>query len=219
MQPPFDQAFWDDLYSAQETIWSGRPNPNLVVEAADLAPGSALDVGSGEGSDAVWLAARGWQVTAVDLSEIALARAAARVQREQDDAQDPTAPLLETASRISWQHRDILQWSPAARAFDLVTSQYSHFETSDMHALVVRLAEAVAVGGHLLVAGHEDHGHRHAPGDEEHEGVGMGPAFFYTPDELVGLLDPDDWQIVVAEFRPHPAREGRDTVLHARRRR
>ncbi|AMM20608.1 hypothetical protein AX769_11245 [Frondihabitans sp. PAMC 28766] len=230
MTPTFDQPFWDDLYSASDRIWSGRPNPHLVTEASALTPGTALDIGSGEGGDAVWLASHGWQVTAVDLSEVALARADAHWQQGLT-AQDATGTGSETPSRVSWQHRDILQWSPLAGAFDLVSSQYSHFPTAVMHELVGRLAAAVAPGGTLLVVGHEDHGHRHAD-DSSHaehahtEGAEaaqpkaepFGPEFFYTPDELAGLLAPAEWEILVREFRPHPAREGRDAVLRARRR-
>jgi SAM-dependent methyltransferase len=232
MTPTFDQPFWDDLYSASDRIWSGRPNPHLVTEASGLAPGRALDIGSGEGGDAVWLASEGWSVTAVDLSEVALGRAQAH-------AQDPAQTDPEVAARITWQHRDVLAWAPDAVSFDLVSSQYSHFPTADMHALVERLAAAVTPGGHLLVVGHEDHGHRHSSDEEkghgerdgqhgEHEEHGehedraeravMDAGFFYTPDELRELLDPARWEVLVAEYRPHPSREGRDTVLHARRR-
>jgi SAM-dependent methyltransferase len=233
MSSAFDQPFWDDLYSASDRIWSGRPNPHLVTEATGITPGRALDIGSGEGGDAVWLASEGWSVTAVDLSEVALGRARAHAQ---DPAQtDPT-----TAARITWEHRDVLAWAPEPSSFDLVSSQYSHFPTADMHALVERLAAAVAPGGHLLVVGHEDHGHRHSSASAEHEHadeVGeheageheaghdepeqravMDAGFFYTPDELRGLLDPALWEVQVADYRQHPSREGRDTVLHARRR-
>ena len=67
-----DEAFWEEMYRSRSTIWSGRPNSQLVTEVGDLVPGTALDVGSGEGADAVWLAELGWQVTAVDISATAL---------------------------------------------------------------------------------------------------------------------------------------------------
>ncbi len=72
------QEFWDARYRSADTIWSGNPNPHLVAQVADLSPGTALDVGSGEGADAIRLAARGWHVTGVDVSPVALDRAAER---------------------------------------------------------------------------------------------------------------------------------------------
>ena len=81
MSEQFDQAFWDSLYEARPEIWSGNPNHGLVVEVDTLVPGLALDVGAGEGADAIWLAGRGWRVTAVDISAVALARAASRARR------------------------------------------------------------------------------------------------------------------------------------------
>ncbi|MGH2694704.1 MAG: class I SAM-dependent methyltransferase, partial [Actinomycetota bacterium] len=72
-----DTQFWDEMYRSRDQVFSGAPNGVLVTEVADLPPGQALDVGCGEGADALWLARRGWQVTAVDISQIALQRAAA----------------------------------------------------------------------------------------------------------------------------------------------
>ncbi|WP_019813159.1 class I SAM-dependent methyltransferase, partial [Saccharomonospora saliphila] len=69
--------FWDDLYDSRDQLFSGAVNGALALEATDLTPGQALDLGCGEGADAIWLARRGWRVTAVDLSRVALRRAAA----------------------------------------------------------------------------------------------------------------------------------------------
>jgi 2-polyprenyl-3-methyl-5-hydroxy-6-metoxy-1,4-benzoquinol methylase len=71
MSDEFDEAFWDERCRSHGALWSGRPNPRLVSETGDLTPATALDVGCGEGADAIWLASRAWQVTAVDFAAIA----------------------------------------------------------------------------------------------------------------------------------------------------
>src|SRR6185312_1319124 len=95
----FSAGFWDHRYGATTRVWSGNPNVQLVATVSDLKPGTALDVGSGEGSDAIWLAQRGWQVTAVDISQVALDRA----------AQEAAAAGIEG---ISWRAADVLTWDP-----------------------------------------------------------------------------------------------------------
>ena len=84
--------FWDERYRSKEQVWSGNPNPHLVEQIADIAPGTALDVGCGEGADAIWLAARGWQVTAADVSQVALDRGARFAAEAGSDV----------AARITW---------------------------------------------------------------------------------------------------------------------
>src|SRR6185312_15116814 len=76
----FTQAFWDDRYSGERHVWSGRPNPHLVTETSNLTPGRAIDVGCGEGADAIWLARQGWAVTGADVSPVGLKRAAANAE-------------------------------------------------------------------------------------------------------------------------------------------
>jgi SAM-dependent methyltransferase len=138
------QAFWDDRYGSANQIWSGNPNQRLVEQVADLAPGSALEVGCGEGADAIWLATRGWQVTAVDVSTVALARA----------ARQATAVGADVAERINWQQADILSWQPTPRQFDLVTAHFIHVPAVEREPLHRRFAEAVRPGGTLLIVGH-----------------------------------------------------------------
>jgi SAM-dependent methyltransferase len=138
------QEFWDARYHSAERIWSGNPNPHLVAQVADLAPGSALDVGSGEGADAIWLATRAWQVTGIDLSTVALERAAQLAAWAGQDI----------AERITWEQADVLSWDPAPRQFDLVSAQFMHLPRLAREALHLRLAAAVRPGGMLLIAGH-----------------------------------------------------------------
>jgi SAM-dependent methyltransferase len=220
-----DRESYDDLYRSAPALWSGRPNRQLVVEAEGLAPGRALDAGSGEGGDARWLANRGWRVTAVDFSTVALERAAAQARAE------------DLGDRIAWVHADLDTWAPGEGRFDLVTAHYLHARWTDRPALFRRLAAAVAPGGTLLVVGHllvgeHDHGHQdHGHEDHGHEDHGEGqlherdPEAFYTAEEIAALLDPAAWRDVVTEIRdrdPQAAeRTGNavpDTVLVARRR-
>jgi SAM-dependent methyltransferase len=206
-QSAITRASYDELYRSAPAVWTGRPNGQLVHEAADLPPGTALDAGAGEGGDALWLASRGWQVTAVDYSEVALERGAAR------------AVELGLADRVRWLHEDLDTWTPPAGAFDLVTAHYLHATWTDRAALFRRLGAAVAPGGTLLVVGHQHgdawgHGHAHA-----HETGAL-----YTARDVAAVLDPAQWSTVVAETRdrdPDAAhRTGNpvpDTVLVARR--
>src|SRR5713226_3677091 len=101
----FTQEFWDDRYRSASRLWSGRPNPQLVAQTAGLAPGDALDAGCGEGADAIWLARHGWTVTAVDVSAVALERAAANAGAEG------------AGDRITWRRADLLSWDPGRHRF------------------------------------------------------------------------------------------------------
>ena len=197
----FDEASWEERYRTAPALWSGRANPQLVAEAAALPPGRALDAGSGEGGDALWLAGRGWQVTAVDFSTVALARAAAQAER------------LDVG--VDWVHADLTRWAPPAAAFDLVSAQYFHLPPHDRAPAIARLAAAVAPGGSLLVVGHRP--------SELHTGM---PEMFFTAQQIAVTLDPVAWDVVVCEDRPRTASGPAghelpvaDTVLRAVRRR
>jgi SAM-dependent methyltransferase len=180
MSDPFSQAAWDERYRSRSSLWSGKPNPYLVSETEGLAAGSALEAGAGEGADAIWLADRGWRVTAVDLSGVALERAAAH-------AADRGA---EIADRIEWRHEDLTSWDPGAESFDLVSVHYLHLPTAMRADVFGRLAAAVAPGGTLLIVGHHP--------TDLYTTVPRPPMpeLFYTGDEIVPLLDASDWKIV-----------------------
>jgi SAM-dependent methyltransferase len=207
-----DRESYDELYRSAPALWSGRPNRQLVVEASELPPGRALDAGSGEGGDALWLAERGWRVTAVDFSTVALERAAAQ------------AAARGVADRIEWVHADLGTWTPPESGFDLVAAHYLHASWADRAAMFRRLGGAVAPGGTLLVVGHvlvEGHGHGH-----EDEGLHRhDPEAFYTAEDVAAVLDRARWRDVLTEIRDRDAeaaeRTGNhapDTVLVARRR-
>ncbi len=200
----FDAEAWEERYGGQ-SLWSGRVNPQLAAEAADLPPGRALDIGCGEGGDAIWLAARGWQVTGLDFARTGLDRAAAH------------ATEAGVADRCTWRQDDARTFDAAGETWDLVTAQYFHQPDGGMVDVTRRLGGAVAAGGVLLVVGH------HA--DDLHTGLRGGRAeLVFTPDDLRPALDPSRWTIEVAEVRDREAHghDGpvtvRDSVLRARRR-
>ena len=207
-QPAVTRESYDELYRSASSVWTGRPNGQLVREVTDLRPGTALDAGAGEGGDALWLASRGWRVTAVDFSPVALGRGSAKA-----------AELL-LSDRIEWRHEDLEAWTPPEAAFDLVTAHYLHSTWTDRAAMFRRLAGAVTPSGTLLVVGHQhgeewQHGHGHA-----HEAGAL-----YAAEDVAAVLDPHAWADVVTETRdrdPGAAhRTGNpvpDTVLVARRR-
>jgi SAM-dependent methyltransferase len=200
-----EAAAWDARYSEREgSMWSGRPNGRLVAEFADFTPGRALDVGCGEGADAIWLARRGWKVTAIDISDVAVGRA-----RE--------AAELAGAS-VEWVCGDALQSPLPARSFDLVSMQYPALPKSAGEAAVQTLLDTVRPGGLLLAVYHDlDDEHR-----EHMKSRGVDPSEYVGADDLGRLLG-DDFTVELHAIEPrrdlppgtpHIA----DVVLRARRR-
>lgn len=198
---------WNKRYADKDAVWSGNANAVLVAEVVDLAPGRALDVGAGEGADALCLAARGWAVTGADISSVALARAAQEAERQ--------------GLKVDWQQVDLLSDPPAPASYDLVTAHFLHLPGPNRRRLYAALADAVGPGGTLLLVGHHP---SHLPSG------GHRPALLemlFTPDELVSELASDDWAIDVAEVRQRVARDPgnpsgpqitlADTVVRARR--
>ncbi len=198
-----DAQSWDNRYRRRDQLFSGLPNGVLVSEVTDLPPGRALDVGCGEGADALWLTEHGWQVTAIDISPVALERAAAR-----------TAGI----TPVTWTRADLTTTAPPADAFDLVSAQYFPLPHQPEHTALRGLLAAVAPGGTLLVASHNL---ADLPPDNDH---GLDPGQYYHPEDIARLLT-DDWTILVNETRPRaaPAPEGTHhthdtvTVLRAQR--
>jgi len=198
-------AEWDARYDEHDgAMWSGRPNGRLVAEVADLTPGRALDVGCGEGGDAIWLARRGWTVTAIDISDLAVSR-----------AQD-AAELAGAA--VDWVCGDALRPPLPARSFDLVSLQYPALPKAAGEATVRALLDTVRPGGLLLAVYHDlDDEHR-----EHMKSRGVDPADYVGADDLGRLLG-DDFTVELHAVEPridpppdtpHIA----DVVLRARRR-
>ena len=203
-------SVWDERYRSKARLWSGKPNPQLVREAGGLRPGKALELGCGEGADAIWLAQQGWSVTAVDVSSVALERARshelAELARESVHASTGTME-----SRITWQQADLAQWQPG-NSYDLVTSQFLHSQELDWRVPLRTAASAVKPGGTLLVVGH--HPDRLPPwGNDHHKHLDM----FYTGDQLVQELglDHPGWQVEVLTSRERPVTgpEGQEATI------
>lgn len=227
--PPTAAEYWENRYRENGRSWSGRVNVALEREVAGVAPGTALDLGSGEGGDALWLAHQGWVVTAVDIAPSALA-IGAEAQHPDDD--------------ITWIAADLAEWMPPAQ-YDLVTSCFLHSTVElPREAILRRAADAVAPGGILLIVGHagvphwaasegseqeQGHGHGHLHDDAqspEHETVELP-----TPDDVLETLfatgsglSSSDWTVLTNGLieRPTVAPDGStgtitDSVLKLRR--
>lgn len=193
---------WDEMYRSRPRVWSGRPNPQLVAEAAGLPPGKALDLGCGEGADALWLAERGWTVTAVDVSAVALERAAAH------------AAEAGVGDRVTWLQRDLATWTPEEQ-FDLVSVQFLHSTVAPWQPPHRLAANAVRPGGTLLIVGHHPDG---LPPWSSHQGGSHADTgMFFTADQLTAELGiaPPEWIVDVAESREREATgpDGQTAIL------
>ena len=206
-QPKFDQEFWEQLWSKTvrehaDKLAHRPPNAHLMAEATDLPPGRALDAGCGHGADTLWLAAHGWQVTAVDFSATALAHGRAMAE----------AAGTEIAARIDWSEGDLATWTVEPQGYDLVVCLYVHVPGS-VEGMVRRMANGVAPGGTLLLVGHR-------PIDPSTGAVTAAASQVQVSVEpAVAALDSKVWELVVAEERPRAvAGTGVDAVIRARRR-
>ncbi|MEU0300931.1 class I SAM-dependent methyltransferase [Streptomyces sp. NPDC006175] len=175
-----DAEMWDDRYRESDRIWSGNPNVALVREVEGLTPGRALDLGCGEGADAVWLARWGWRVTATDISRVALERAAVH------------AAEAGVADRIDWQWHDLGASFPEGE-YDLVSAQFLH-SMGDLprEEILRRAARAVAPGGVLLIVGHAGF----PSWEHDHPDMELP-----TTDEVLASLElPDgEWEVLLSE--------------------
>jgi len=171
-----DSAEWDRRYAAADLVWSAEPNRWIEAEAAGLPPGRALDLGAGEARNSIWLARRGWLVTAVDFSGVALAKGR-RLAASADSA---------AAARIAWAEADLTSYRPTPGGADLVLIAYLQVSAADRGPIVARAVEALAPGGTLLVVAHDS--------TNLTEGVG-GPqeaTVLYTPDDVVADIGAAD---------------------------
>jgi 2-polyprenyl-3-methyl-5-hydroxy-6-metoxy-1,4-benzoquinol methylase len=203
---PHDRAHWEGLWEKTlrehpDKVAQRPPNAHLVAEVAALPPGRALDAGCGHGAETLWLAARGWQVTAVDFSLAALGHA-----RSTAEALGPSL-----AGRITWVEGDLGAWTPPQGHFDLVVCLYVHVPGS-VDEMVRRMASGVAPGGALLLVGHR-------PIDPATGKPTAAASQVQVSVESATLaLDPGAWKLVVAEERPRAvAGSGVDAVIFGKR--
>jgi 2-polyprenyl-3-methyl-5-hydroxy-6-metoxy-1,4-benzoquinol methylase len=191
----FEPSSWDERYRGDGQIWSGNPNVQLVAEVSGLSPGTALDVGCGEGADVIWLARQGWMVTGADFSANGLVRAAQHAERAGVD------------DRAEWWQIDARSFTAGGRSYDLVTTHFLHPPDGGMVEVTRRLTTAVAPGGHLLIVGH-------APSEAfTHLTASHRNAMFLAADLLPGL--PASFDVLVVEQRPRTVtRDGRTVEIH-----
>ncbi|MDF2822619.1 MAG: methyltransferase type 11 [Mycobacterium sp.] len=181
-KPPTSGPEWDDLYASKAEFFSGEANSSLVEEVSNLEPGRALDVGCGEGADAVWLAHQGWEVTGLEVSKVALDRAAARAEQAGVTAQ--------------WIHSGLADAALPPASFDLVVSHYPALRSSDCHDSERALVESVAPGGLLLMVYHAGF-----DGDDA-KARGIEPADYVLPADMVSALLQGNWSISIDTWSP-----------------
>lgn len=198
---------WEGMYG-ERPRWSGRVNTTMAEVAASLPAGHALDLGCGEGGDALWLVEQGWRVTAVDISPTAIARAAqAEVDRDQ-------------RNRVTWVAADLATWR-TDEMFDLVTASFFHSRVDLPRTDILRrAAERIRPGGHLLLVSHVFETEQDIPpwaahNHSEHEGAEQ-PLLLAPHEEVAELdLDPAQWEIVIQEVRSREATgpDGQQTAV------
>jgi SAM-dependent methyltransferase len=207
MTHAFDSEYWDQIWHGDRAaaMATSQTNPHLMREVGDLAPGTALEAGCGAGAEAIWLATRGWQVTAADIAAAALAHAVER------------AAAVGVAGRVQWVQADLSTWEPGAQ-YDLVSTHYAHPAIPQLE-FYDRLASWVAPAGTLLIVGHLHHaaaegdGHGHA---HEHGGDGPPASASATAAAITARLDSAGWRVVTAQEsqRTLSGHDGHEVTLH-----
>ncbi|HET7690937.1 MAG TPA: class I SAM-dependent methyltransferase [Nocardioidaceae bacterium] len=162
-----DAAAWDERYAAAPLVWSAGPNQFVASELGELTPGRAVDLACGEGRNAIWLAARGWEVTAVDFSAVAVEKA------RQLGADGPGAD-------VEWVVADALTWTGAG--FGLAVLAYLQLPADERRTAVRNVWSALVPGGHLLVVAHDSTNLTEGTGGPQDASV------LYTADDVLSDL-------------------------------
>lgn len=193
MSSDFSKDYWEKHWGAGQNgveppaAASMPANPYVAEQTANLTPGTALDVGCGTGTESLWLAEHGWQVTGIDISATALATAKDRTT---------SGPTPE------WIEADASTWQPG-REWDLVMTNYAHAAGGQLD-LYRRISSWVAPGGTLLIVGHRHGQHDHHP---EHATV--------TADQITAQFAEPDWRVDAAYDNTRTVRPGHQSVtLH-----
>ncbi len=202
----FDREFWEQLWSKTlsehpDKVARRPPNPHLIQEVASIQPGRALDAGCGHGAETLWLAAHGWQVTALDFSSDAMAYGKSMAETAGADI----------AARIEWIVCDLATWNAAPEQYDLVVCMYVHVADS-VEDMVKRMGSYVAPGGTLFMIGHR-------PVDSKTGNATAANQQQVSLEEAKAALNPNDWEFIVAEERQRKITStGVDAVIRVRRR-
>jgi SAM-dependent methyltransferase len=188
---------WDQRYAGTGLVWTAEPNRFVVAELQDLAPARALDVAAGEGRNAVWLASRGWQVTAVDFSAVGLEKG---------------RRLAEHAGvTVDWVCADVRDYEPEPGSFQLVLIAYLQLRAAELDGVLRRAVTALAPGGVLLVVGHDVTNLTDGTGGPQDRAV------LHTPDSITGSVG--GLSVVRAERVRRPVagspRDAVDTLVRA----
>jgi len=192
------QQMWDERHGARDPIESHEPDPSLAALLSGLAPGRALDLASGDGRNAIWLARQGWDVTAVDFSTVALERA--------------RSSAVAAGVDVDWVFADLVEWRPEPCSFDLVAIMFLHLPRDERRPVYAAAADAVAPGGLLLVVGHDLSNLTGGAGGPQ------DPKVLFTPTEITADLV--DFTTETAETVTRNLGDGRqaiDAVVLARR--
>jgi SAM-dependent methyltransferase len=168
IRPGFARDDWNARYAQKELLWTAEPNRRFAAEVEGLAPGRALDVACGEGRNAVWLAERGWRVTGVDFSDVAIEKAAALAAAR--------------GVEVEWVVDDVVAYAPERGAFDLVAVLYLQLPHDELAAALRHAARALAPGGTIVVLGHD------STNLTDGYGGPKDPAVLFTPEDVVGEL-------------------------------
>ena len=178
-----DAQAWDERYAATDLVWSATPNRFVASELGSLRPGRALDLAAGEGRNALWLAERGWQVTAVDFSRAGLDKGRALQQRHERGDE----------LRVDWVHADVLEYDAGPAAYDLAVLAYLQLTADQRRTAVRRGFASLRAGGTFFVVAHDT--------TNLTEGTG-GPtdaSVLYTAEEVLGDLDGERFEVEHAE--------------------
>lgn len=178
-----DARDWDRRYADSELVWSSRPNQFVESELADLVPGRAMDVAAGEGRNAIWLAAQGWDVTAVDFSLVGLDKGRS-LQARHERGRD---------LHIDWVHADVLEYDPGDGAYDLALLAYLQLPAEQRRAAVRRSFLSLKDGGTLFVIAHDSTNIAEGTGGPQY------PEVLYTAEDVLADLDGERFEVVRAE--------------------